>query len=128
MTDKTPQQLVANLRERFRDRTDVEMQALIVTIWLIGATKQLACLGIIGGGQIKEIDGLDQWDDIDKYRYRLIPPNLLSSCLISFAEVAATEEVRIGAIKLLAAYYNDTGRQILTAESLNRIFMNSPAN
>jgi hypothetical protein len=128
MTDKTPQQLVAHLRERFSDRNDVEMQAMIVTIWLAGATKQLACLGAIGGGEIKEIDGLDQWDNIDKYRYRLIPPNLLDRCLVSFAEVAATEEVRIGVMKLLAMYYSDVGRQEITAESLNRIFMNSPAN
>jgi hypothetical protein len=127
MTDKTPQQLVAHLRERFSDRDDVEMQAMIVTIWLVGATKQLACLGIIGGGQIKEMDGLDQWDDIDKYRYRLIPPNLLNRCLVSFTEVAATKDVRIGLMKLLAAYYSDTGRQEITAESLNRIFLNSPS-
>ena len=127
MTGKTPQQLVAHLRERFSDLDDAEMQAMIVTIWLIGATKQLACLGIIGGGQIKEMDGLDQWDDIDKYRYRLIPPNLLNCCLARFTEVASTKDVRIGLMKLLAMYYSDTGRQRITAESLNRIFLDSPS-
>jgi hypothetical protein len=127
MTSETPEQLVTHLRERFSNRTDVEMQALIVTIWLVGTTQQLARLGIISGGKMKEMDGLDQWSEIDKYRYRLIPPNLLGHCLTSFTKLAATEEIRVGLTRLLGMYYTDAGRQQIIAESLNRILANSPS-
>ena len=127
MTSETPEQLVARLRERFSGRTDVEMQALIVTIWLAGSTQQLACLGVISGGKMKEIDGIDQWAEIDKHRYRLIPPNLLGHCLVSFAEVAAIKELRAQLSELLTMYYTDVGRQEIATRSLNRIFTNSPS-
>ena len=127
MTSETPEQLVDRLRKRFTGLPDNDLQALIIAIWLAGTMQQLACLGVIGGGKMKEMDGLDQWAEIDKHRYRLIPPNLLGHCLITFTEVAAIEELRPQPSELLAMYYTDTGRREITAKSLNRIFTNSPS-
>ena len=128
MTSETPEQLIAHLRKRFANSSGTEMQALIVAIWLAGATEQLACLGVIGGGKMKEMDGMDQWAEIDKHRYRLIPPNLLGYCLISFAKVVATEELRAQVSGLIAMYYTDAGRQEIAAKALDRIYANSPTS
>lgn len=127
MTSETPEQLIAHLRERFNNLSNTEIQALIITIWLAGSTQQLACLGVISGGKIKEMDGMDQWAEIDKHRYRLIPPNLLGHCLISFTEIAAVKELRAQLSEVLAMYYTDAGRQEIAAKSFDRIFTNSPS-
>ncbi len=127
MTSETPEQLIAHMRERFANLSSTEMQALIVTIWLAGATQQLACLGVIGGGKMKEMDGMDQWAEIDKHRYRLIPPNLLGHCLISFTQVAAVKELRTQLSEVLAMYYTDAGRQEIAARAFDRTYVNSPS-
>ena len=127
MTSETPEQVVAHFQERFGPPTYVELHAVIVLIWLAGATQQLACLGVIGGGKMREVEGLDKWADIDRHRYRLIPPNLLGHCRIGFAEAAATEDLRKGLAELITMYYTDTGRQEIATKAFDRIFLNSPS-
>lgn len=127
MTDGTAEQLAISLRKRFNHSTDAETHAVIITIWLVGVMQQLISLGVVSGGEMKEIDGIDQWAEIDRHRYRLIPPNVLGHCLIGFTKAAAAEHLREKLAELIATYYTDMGRQEIAAISLNRIFLNSPS-
>jgi hypothetical protein len=127
MTDKTPEELSKNLKKRFGYSRDNQTQAMIIMIWLVGVMQRLAGLGVISGGEMKEIDGIDQWDAIDQYRYRLIPPNILGGCLEGFTTIAAVEELREELARIIALYYTDKGRQEIISKSLNRIFLNSPS-
>ena len=128
MTSETPEQLVARLRERFNDRTDTQIQALIATIWLAGSTERLACLGVVSGGEINKMDGMDQWAEIDRHRYRLIPPNTLNHCLAAFVKVAAIERLRTQLSEVLTMYYTDSGRHGIASVAFDRIFMNPSTN
>ena len=127
MTDKTPEELSKNLKRRFGYSRDNQTQAMIIMIWLVGVMQRLAGLGVISGGEMKEIDGLDQWDAIDQCRYKLIPPNMLGGCLEGFTRTAAVEELRDELARIIALYYTDKGRQEIISKSLNRIFLNSPS-
>lgn len=124
--ERTPEQFAKYLRERFNRPTDAETHAIIITVWLIGVTQRLACLGAVSGGEMKEMDGLDQWDEIDRHRFTLIPPRVLGRCLVSFVEAAAQEELQEGLARLIAMYYTETGRQEIATYSFNRLFLNSP--
>ncbi len=126
MADGTAEQLAKSLQKRFNHSTDAETHATIITIWLAGVMQRLISLGVISGGKMKEVDGIDQWDEIDKHRYRLIPPNVLGYCLTGFVKVAAVKHLQEKLGELIAAYYTDAGRQQITAVSLDRIFLNSP--
>lgn len=126
MTERTPEEFAVHLRKLLNRSTDVETHAMIVTIWLVGVTQRLANLGVISGGEMKEIVGMDQWPEIDKLRYMLIPPKVLGHCLVSFTKAAAIEPLQQELAELIAMYYTETGREEITTKSLDRIFLNSP--
>jgi hypothetical protein len=128
MTSETPEQLVAHFRERFSDRTDTQIQVLIAMIWLAGSTEQLACLGVISGDEIDKMDGMDRWAEIDRHRYRLIPPNTLNHCLAVFVKAAAIEGLRTRFSEVLTMYYTDSGRHGIASVAFDRIFMNPSTN
>lgn len=125
MTGRTPEQFANYLQKRFNYSTAAETCATIVIIWLVGALLRLANLGLVGGGEIKKMDGLDQWEEIDEHRFKLIPPNMLKQCLASFTKVAAARHLQEDFAQLIAMYYTDTGRQEIAAKSFDRIFLNS---
>lgn len=126
MTERTPEEFATHLRRLLNHSTDVETHAMIITIWLVGVTQRLANLGVIRGGEMKEIAGMDQWPEIDKLRYMLIPPRVLGHCLVSFTKAAAIGPLQERLAELIAMYYTETGREEITTKSLDRIFLNSP--
>jgi len=125
MTGRTPEQFANYLQKRFNHSTAAETYALIITIWLVGTLLRLVNLGIVSGGEIKKLDGLDQWEEIDEHRFKLIPPNMLGQCLASFTKVTATRHLQEDLAQLIAMYYTDTGRQEIATRSFDRIFLNS---
>ena len=127
MESGTPKQLAADLHKRFNCLSQTETLARIVTIWLVGTMQQLANLGVISGGEMEELDGLDQWNEIDKHRRKLIPPIVLHQCLEKFVKIAAVENLQNKLKQVITMYYTNAGRLEIVAESFDRIFLNSPS-
>ena len=123
MTEETAEQFIARARTIFKHESEVELRAIIHTIWMIGACERLGNLGILSGGQFISIAGSeDEWDNIDRLRHELIPPTMLGMALAPFVKEAATEELRDKLAEVIALYYLDSGRQKMAALSLERLF------
>lgn len=128
MTERTPEDFARYLERRFHRQDLVETYAIVIAIWLVGVVQRLTHLGVISGGEMKEIDGLDEWAEIDEHRYTIIPPKVLGRCLASFVKAAAIEKLQEELAQVIAMYYTDVGRREITAKSLDRILLNSPTN
>lgn len=123
MAEETAEQFIARARTIFKHESEIELRAIIHAIWMIGACERLGSLGILFGGRFNQIAGSeDEWDNIDRLRHELIPPNVLGMALVPFVREAATEELRDGLAEVIALYYLDSGRQIMAASSLERLF------
>lgn len=123
MTEETAEQFIARARTIFKHESEVELRAIIHTIWMIGACERLGNLGILSGGQFIPIAGSeDEWDNIDRLRHELIPPAILGMTLVPFVKEAATEELQDKLAEVIALYYLDSGRQKMATLSLERLF------
>lgn len=123
MTEETAGQFIARARTIFKHESEVELRAIIHTIWMIGVCERLANLGILSGGQFIPIAGSeDEWDNIDRLRHELIPPAILGMALVPFVKEAATKELQDKLAEVIALYYLDSGRQKMATLSLERLF------
>lgn len=123
MAEETAEQFIARARTIFKHKSEIDLRAIIHTIWMIGACERLGNLGILSGGRFIPIPGSeDEWDNIDRLRHELIPPNVLGMALVPFVKEAATEELWDELAEVIALYYIDSGRQVITASSLERLF------
>lgn len=122
MTEETAGQFLERFNAKLNYPDKTTLQATIHIIWMTGACERLANIGILHNLSFTQINGYEEWGNIDRLRFELLPPRALSFALVPFTKAAAVEELREELARAIACYYDDSSRMQLSIKSFERMF------
>lgn len=107
--------------EKLFGSNPTQLVGAISVVWMVGVTERLAQLGIVSGGVLKHPNGMDKWEQIDKFRFFLLPPNYVGVAIKAFVESASVPSIRDELAEMIAAYYTVSGRNAIVRSALERL-------
>lgn len=106
--------------ERLFGSNPTQLVGAISAVWMVGVTERLAQLGIVSGGVLRH-PGMDKWEQIDKFRFSLLPPNYVGVAIKAFVESASVPSIRDELAEMIAAYYTVSGRNAIVRSALEHL-------